>query len=76
MLTHGFFTTCIMMPVLSLGMSIIFKTVKVICQGEYISMHTEQNQGEPIRNEPPKVNLSKNEMDSDLKKYFDYNVNR
>lgn len=75
-LTKGLASTFLMIPVVSLGMSLIFKAVKLICNGEYISMHSEQSQRERIRKETPKVNLSKSETDSDLKKYFDYNVNR
>ena len=74
-LVNGHLLQLVMIPVSLSVMTLIFKTVKCVCHGEYTYIHTEQSQGEPIRNEPTKVNLSKSEIDNDLGKYFDYSVN-
>lgn len=75
-LTCGLLGSILLIIPLSVGMNLIFRIVKIMCRGEYTPIQSEQIRSEPIRADPPKVNLTKTELDSDLKKYFNYNIDR
>lgn len=75
-LTCGLLGSALLIIPLSVGMNLIFRTVKIMCRGEYTPIQSEQIRSKPIRADPPKVNLTKTELDSDLKKYFNYNIDR
>lgn len=78
-MTHGLVTLILTIIPISMGLNVIFKITRMMCMGERfidIPSRTEQARSEPIRAEPPKVNLKKDTLDSDLKKYFNYNVKR
>lgn len=73
-LTFGLGRSILMIIPISLGLSTIFKITRMLCIGERIT--PIQNRSEPIRAEPAKVNLKKDTLDNDLKKYFNYDVKR
>lgn len=75
-LTFGFGRSILMMFPISLGLNMVFKVVRMLCIGErYTLTHSDPVRSEPIRADPPKVDLKK-DIDSDLKKYFNYDVKR
>lgn len=59
-------------PLFILILNAVFRIVKMLCQGEW----TIETTSEQIRAEPAKVSLKKDTLDSDLKKYFNYDVKR
>lgn len=76
-LMNGLAFPILMIVPVTLILRIVLSTVKCLCRGEwtaYIPERSEQIQADPPP--PPTVNLKKDEIDSDLKKYFNYNVNR
>lgn len=78
-LTFGLGRSIIMIIPISLGLSTISKITRMLCIGERITpipSRSEPTRSEPIRAEPAKVNLKKDTLDNDLKKYFNYDVKR
>lgn len=76
-LMNGLAFPILMIVPTTLTLRIVFSAAKYLCRGEstgYISPRSEQIRSKPIRADPPTVNLKKDEIDSDLKKYFNYNV--
>lgn len=73
-LTFGLGRSILMIIPISLGLSTIFKITRMLCIGERIAPTLSRS--EPIRAEPAKVNLKKDTLDNDLKKYFNYDVKR
>ena len=65
---------------ITLSLKLVSSAVNCLCRGEwtaYVPERSEQIRSEPIRADPPPtptVNLKKDEVDSDLKKYFNYDV--
>lgn len=74
-LTFGLGRSSLMIILISLGLSKIFKITRMICIGERITPPIP-SRSEPIRAEPAKVNLKKDTLDNNLKKYFNYDVKR
>lgn len=78
-LTFGLGRSIIMIIPISIGLNTIFKIIRMICAGERIAptpSRSEPTRSEPIRAEPAKVNLKKDTLDNELKKYFNYDVKR
>lgn len=66
-------------PLFILILNTVFRIVKILCQGEWIIETKDKSEPErsgQIRAEPAKVSLKKDTLDSDLKKYFNYDVKR
>lgn len=77
-LTFGLGRSILMIIPLSLVLRAALNLARALCRGEWIieaPTRSEQIRSEPIRADPPKVNLKK-DIDSDLKKYFNYDVKR
>lgn len=77
-LTFGLGRSILMIIPLSLALRVVLSLVHALCTGEQIieaPSRSEQIRSEPIRADPPKVDLKK-DIDSDLKKYFNYDVDR
>ena len=73
-LTNGILFSVIMIFPISLGLRVVLMIVECLCKGER-TVYIEK-QSEPTRAEPPTVNLKKGEVDSDMEKYFNYDVHR
>lgn len=82
-LTFGLGRLILMIIPLSLVLRAALNLAHALCTEKRIievpnrseQIRSEQIRSEPIRADPPKVDLKK-DIDSDLKKYFNYNVER
>lgn len=66
-------------PLFILILNSVYKIVKLLFQGEWTIETTDKSEparSEQIRAEPAKISLKKDTLDSDLKKYFNYDVKR
>lgn len=78
-LMNGLAFPILMIVPITLSLRLASSAINCLCRGGrtvYIQGRSEQIRSEPIRADPPTVSLKKNEIDSDLEKYFNYNVDR